>query len=140
MTNGPDGSRGPRNDEWTIGDFLDRRALVQAAAMAAATWRSPLTVGIYGPWGEGKTSTMRMIQGALDPDVIDSWGEGHGRDEGPPLELPREARANVRGTVWFDPWRYQFENTPASSLVRTIVQTAETRRGLCSGNVPERHR
>ncbi len=28
---------GPRNDEWTIGDFLDRRTLVQTVAQAAPT-------------------------------------------------------------------------------------------------------
>ncbi len=122
------GAAGPRNDEWTIGDFLDRRALIETTAKIAATWDAPLTIGICAPWGEGKTSTMRMIQRALDPDAANDWDAGHGQTDGkPPVELPAELRKQVKGTVWFDPWQYQFENSPASSLVRTILQTAEKR-------------
>ncbi len=125
---------GPRNDEWTIGDFLDRRALVETTARIATTWKPPLTIGVYGPWGEGKTSTMRMIQRALDGDCQSRWDSGHGQDDGEPVELPAELRRQIKGTVWFDPWQYQFENSPASSLVRTIVQTAEDRKWITASD------
>jgi formylglycine-generating enzyme required for sulfatase activity len=125
------------NDEWTVSDFLDRRALVQAVARIAATWQPPLTIGIYGPWGEGKTSTMRMVQAVLEPDsgkvrkgLTEEWQGPHGLDTADLPALDQAASANVVGTVWFDPWQYQFEDTPAYWLVRTIVSTAEDRLGV----------
>ena len=107
--------RSAPNDDWTISDFLDRRALVKAVASVIATWDPPLTVGIYGPWGEGKTSTMRMIQAVLEPDpgsrdnLQQEWSGAHGLgSEGTNLpELGGEEACRVAGTVWFDPWRYQ---------------------------------
>jgi len=123
----------PPNDEWTVGDFLDRRSLVKAVAIAAATWKPPLTIGVYGPWGEGKTSTMRMIQRALDSDAADQWSQGHGQQiEDDAIEFAQDIQQQIRkkviGTVWFDPWRYQFENAPALSLIRQIVHTADKRK------------
>ncbi|TDB94171.1 hypothetical protein E1266_17735 [Actinomadura sp. 7K534] len=56
-------------DFWTLADRLGKQPY---AASIAAIIRSPgtappLTIGITGPWGAGKTSLMRMIREDLDP-------------------------------------------------------------------------
>ncbi|WP_248965256.1 P-loop NTPase fold protein [Sphaerisporangium perillae] len=60
-------------DRWTIQDRLGHR--VHAEAVAAfirhPETRPPLTIGIKGPWGAGKTSLMRMVQDLLDPGAAE---------------------------------------------------------------------
>ncbi|OXM65209.1 P-loop NTPase fold protein [Amycolatopsis vastitatis] len=76
----PDGSelplpaRGPRDarinrDYWTTDDTLGHRSYAEAIAafVRHADTRPPLTIGISGAWGAGKTSLMRMVQELLDP-------------------------------------------------------------------------
>ncbi|RCG28320.1 hypothetical protein DQ384_24695 [Sphaerisporangium album] len=84
-------------DRWTLQDRLGHR--VHAEAVAAfirhPDTRPPLTIGVKGPWGAGKTSLMRMIQDLLDPGAAeDRATEIHlGR-----TDVPRRARRR-RGRV-----------------------------------------
>ena len=36
-----------------------------AETLATRTDRSSVVIGMYGPWGDGKTSTLRLIEEAL---------------------------------------------------------------------------
>lgn len=51
--------------------------------------RNPLTIGIHGSWGSGKTSLMRMLEKRFEDDNsvktigVNAWA--HGREE--PIEL-----------------------------------------------------
>lgn len=65
----------------------------------------PFTIGVFGEWGTGKTSLMRLIQSYLDSrdDVI---------------------------TVWFNAWRYEREEHPIVPLVATIVRELERNRSF----------
>ncbi|GGL09565.1 hypothetical protein Sme01_00530 [Sphaerisporangium melleum] len=60
-------------DRWTLKDRLGHR--VHAEAIAAFVrhpeTRPPLTIGVKGPWGAGKTSLMRMVQDLLDPGAAE---------------------------------------------------------------------
>ncbi|MGW4639761.1 P-loop NTPase fold protein [Sphaerisporangium sp. NPDC004334] len=60
-------------DRWTLRDRLGHR--VHAEAIAAFVrhpeTRPPLTIGVKGPWGAGKTSLMRMVQDLLDPGAAE---------------------------------------------------------------------
>lgn len=67
--------------------------IVQGAELAD----TPLTVGIYGPWGSGKTSMMGMILGRLD----------HTRCT----------------TVWFDAWRYAQQEALWRALLLSVVES-----------------
>jgi hypothetical protein len=56
-------------DYWTVDDHLGQRRYADAIAsfVRHADTKPPLTIGIKGPWGAGKTSLMRMVQVRLDP-------------------------------------------------------------------------
>lgn len=69
-------------------------------ADAAKGTRGPFTIGIFGEWGTGKTSLMRMVENRFSDDktVI---------------------------TVWFNAWRYEKEEHPIVPLIATIVREVE---------------
>jgi hypothetical protein len=56
-------------DYWTSDDRLGYRYYANAITefIRHRDTHPPLTIGIKGPWGAGKTSLMRMIQERLDP-------------------------------------------------------------------------
>jgi hypothetical protein len=85
-------------------DGLGFEAYARVLASAAADTRGPFTIGVFGEWGTGKTSLMRLIERQLadEPQVV---------------------------TVWFNAWRYEQEEHPIIALVGTIVQALEKHRG-----------
>ena len=83
------------NDEATTNDRLNRSQYAQAFARVAEQCDTPLVIGLYGGWGVGKTSLMKLIEEKLDA-------------------------ARTR-TVWFDVWRQQFDESAALALVHTVI-------------------
>jgi len=71
---------------------------------------APLTVGVFGAWGSGKTSLMKMIQRLLD--------ERCQQNEIPEI-LP----------VFFEAWRYEHEPVPLIPLLKTIECTLRGKYG-----------
>jgi formylglycine-generating enzyme required for sulfatase activity len=71
--------------------------------------RTPLTIGIYGSWGTGKTSLMRLI--------------AH--------NLKNKEKYNGKGdfrkckTVWFQAWKYADEEKILAALIEEIFKTME---------------
>lgn len=134
-------------DRWTTDDQLGHR--IHAEAIAAfirhPETRPPLTIGVKGPWGAGKTSLMRMIQDLLDPGASagaaaeihlpGSRREGNptnaevlawarrpaGGATGPVPDPPRARRAGWRPTVWFNPWMYQNGEQVWAGLAHEII-------------------
>jgi len=86
-------------------DGLGFETYSRILAAAASDTRGPFTIGVFGEWGTGKTSLMRLIERQLsdDPDIV---------------------------TVWFNAWRYEQEEHPIVPLVGTIVQALEKHKGL----------
>lgn len=86
-------------------DGLGFETYSRILAAAASDTRGPFTIGVFGEWGTGKTSLMRLIERHLsgDPDIV---------------------------TVWFNAWRYEQEEHPIIPLVGTIVQALEKHKGL----------
>jgi len=84
-------------------DGLGFDTYARILAGAATDTRGPFTIGVFGEWGTGKTSLMRLIEKRLD-------------DEGTVV------------TVWFNAWRYEQEDHPIVPLVGTIVQALEKHR------------
>jgi hypothetical protein len=75
-------------DYWTADDTLGYGQYAEAIAafIRHQSTRPPLTIGVKGPWGAGKTSLMRMVQERLDPRANrKTW-------KPTPLELTSESR------------------------------------------------
>lgn len=71
--------------------------------------RTPLTIGIYGSWGTGKTSLMRLIK--------------HNLERKPKYDGKNEFRKCK--AVWFQAWRYADEDKILAALIEEIFRTME---------------
>lgn len=61
----------------------------------------PFCVGIFGPWGSGKSSFMQMLQGLI-------------------------TKAGIQ-TIWFNPWKYDTKEDLWNALIQTILDYITTR-------------
>jgi predicted KAP-like P-loop ATPase len=80
-------------------DGLGFDAYATVLSRAAMGTPGPFTIGVFGEWGTGKTSLMRMIQAKLTPDNV--------------------------VTVWFNAWQFEKEEHPIVPLVGSILQEIE---------------
>lgn len=90
-----------RNDEPTGEDTLKRDQYAEAFARIAGTCDTPMVIGLYGTWGVGKTSLMKLIEKKLD--------------------------TSTTRTVRFDPWQHQFDENPVLAMLHTVVDTFNLR-------------
>jgi KAP family P-loop domain/TIR domain len=81
-------------------DGLGFSGYAEVLAGAALDTRGPFTIGVFGEWGTGKTSLMRLVEHELS------------------------SHENVV-TVWFNAWRYEQEEHPVVPLVGSIVRELE---------------
>lgn len=85
-------------DDWTLQDYLyfsDFRPALQRILLQANT---PLTVGVFGPWGSGKTSLMRMLYD----------------------EIEQKGLAYLRA-VWFTAWKYDQEDSLWRAFMLRVI-------------------
>lgn len=77
-------------------DFLNRRPFVKnVVSLIKANIKPPYSIGIYGDWGSGKTSIMRLIE--------------------------KQIRSlNEYRVIWFDAWEYENETNLIYPLVHLI--------------------
>jgi hypothetical protein len=88
-------------------DGLGFETYAKVLANAAIGTDGPFTIGIFGEWGSGKTSLMRLIETQLNTDkrVL---------------------------TVWFNAWRYENEEHPIVPLVGSIIRELQKHKPFTS--------
>ncbi|MDF2235006.1 P-loop NTPase fold protein [Albimonas sp. CAU 1670] len=102
-----------------LGVAADARALADLICLKAA--RPPLAIGLFGPWGSGKSTFMRMIEEAAEADRAAAAAM---RAEGvsPPFV---ESVAHV----WFNAWHYLDANLWASLVSHIFRELHRLSRG-----------
>ena len=106
------------NDEPTLIDNLDRQPMIKEVGDAIARCKPPQVFGIHGDWGLGKTSFLHQIQWYLTGDCPQQNQEEIASAN--EHELEKEKYKNVLRTVWFDAWRYQYEEVPVVALLQEM--------------------
>lgn len=89
------------SDRETLDDCLGFSSYVESLAEVCLERDiAPLTVGIFGSWGSGKTSLMHMLRRRIDE---------------------RSTRDAKIVTVWFNAWRYEGKEEIQSALIHSIL-------------------
>lgn len=81
-------------------DHLSTEGFARIVAGTALGTPGPFTIGVYGGWGQGKTSLLKQAQDLLDHDP--------------------EAQKTVV-TVWFNAWQYEREEHPLFPLLAAVI-------------------
>ena len=82
-------------------DDLRFAATAEVLAKSALYTPDPITIGVFGNWGSGKTSLMRLMM-----DVVKKEGQGE----------------NIAVPVWFNAWQYEREEHLIIPLLATIAR------------------
>lgn len=100
------------NPDYSIGDDLlgfKTHVEVLSKMICAKNFKTPFCIGIYGQWGSGKTTFMRLLE-----DAVKNCGKDIAEDE--KYVIP----------VWFNPWRYAKEEHLIIPFLKTIQQEIDT--------------
>jgi len=90
------------NDQPTEKDALDFTPYVETLADIIQTGNTPLTIGVFGTWGSGKTSLMKMVKKQLPDGFI---------------------------VAWFDAWKYDKEETLWRAFLMNVLFAVEQKSG-----------
>ena len=94
------------SDKETLHDFLGFSTYVEVLAdICTQSDLAPLTLGIFGPWGSGKTSLMQMVENRLSAHTHTGTG--------------------AIKTIWFNAWRYEGRDEAQSALIHAIISKLE---------------
>ena len=76
----------------------------------------PITIGVFGDWGGGKTSIMKMLERVLDPDT---W----------PAGSPERAECDGIAVVYVNTWQFEgYDDAKSAILSSVLLQLKEHKR------------
>ena len=90
-------------------DALDFQPYVDTLVDIVRNGNTPLTIGVFGTWGSGKTSLMRMVKKGLPADFT---------------------------IAWFDAWKYDKEETLWRAFLLSVLLAVEEK-VKARGELPE---
>ena len=110
------------HDNETTVDYVNFRLVAKACAeLVRDAGGEPISVGISGGWGMGKSSLVRMVASELSPDQGSS-------------KKPDEQGDTKYIVVTFNPWLYQGFEDARTALLQTVgdavLKEAEENEGL----------
>jgi formylglycine-generating enzyme required for sulfatase activity len=92
------------SDYWTEIDHLEFSDYRAALGQILRHAQTPVTVGVFGPWGSGKTSLLRMLKRDLDNSVL----------------------TGLR-TVWFTAWKYDRHDALWRAFILRVLDALHPR-------------
>ncbi|MEJ2795125.1 P-loop NTPase fold protein [Iodobacter sp. LRB] len=96
------------HDNETTVDYVNFRLVAKACAeLIRDTGGEPISIGISGGWGAGKSSLVRMIAAELSPEQAN-------------VENTAEAINSKHVVVTFNPWLYQGFEDARTALLQTV--------------------
>ena len=115
------------NDEPSLVDALERRALIEEVGEAIVHCTPPQVFGVHGDWGLGKTSFLHQVQWYLtgkcpqQPESVTKKMERRAQKAQGDASTQRcGVHGKVIQAVWFDAWRYQNEAAPVVALLHEM--------------------
>ena len=106
------------NDEPTLLDYLDRKLLIEEVSDAIINCKPPQVFGVHGDWGLGKTSFLHQVQFYLTSDCPQQNQEQI--NEALRCNSHESQSENALRAVWFDAWRFQYEDAPVVALLQEM--------------------
>lgn len=119
------------SDKWTLDDQLGYSLYAQAMAefIRHKNTDPPLTIGILAPWGQGKTTLMRMLEDQIQPSKKNSKADA----TKPPRSKFREFMQWLDDpnliapqklsfpTIWFNAWKFQNSEQVWAGMAHCII-------------------
>ena len=85
-------------------DSLEFSTYADVISRVVRRTRGPFTVGIFGEWGMGKTSLMRLVE----QDLLESNND-----------------SNVIIPIWFNAWMFERVDYPIIPLIKAVIKSLE---------------
>ncbi len=94
------------SDEPATHDAFERKHFAMRIARMIGNYKSPdnVSIGVYGEWGDGKTTILQMV----DRELADNFAEKTMR-------------------IWFNPWRFASEDALLAGLYQLIRDALSSR-------------
>lgn len=100
-----------KKNDGTSADLLQTQSYAQALAKFSMECGTPLTIGVQGEWGSGKTSLLNMMQDVIENSEIKTQGR----------------RTNLKGCdvyklIWVNTWEHSLLKSPEECLLSIIEE------------------
>ena len=131
------------SDRWTLEDRLNFKVYVRVLKNVILYGDTPLTVGVFGPWGSGKTSLLRMLQHDIEEEykkdeekadyeiksgktnLIHKLRSVLNRKIGNEEDPARNggSKKGIVKTVWFTAWKYDHQEALWRSFILYVINS-----------------